>query len=207
MELDKLKENWQEKLNEQDKKIAINFTLFKRLTEQNVTSSLDKILTIQKAGTYGALVYSIISFGLGSVFFKEYYYSIPLLIAGFLMLYSFLGHYKQLKRITSTGFDQTAVKDYLKTALLYEDWIQKSKTSDFMIVFFWIASIAPIFLRIFLHKDIYHDSSSLLIFIGVLVIIFIYFKLKAKFIYKDYNKKFDSIKSELKEIEEFENEM
>jgi hypothetical protein len=76
-----------------------------------------------------------------------------------------------------------------------------------MIVFFWLASIAPMFLKIFLHNDIYHDSPSLLIFIGVLVIIFIYFKLKAKFIYKDYNKKFDSIKSQLKEIEEFENEM
>ena len=155
MELDKLKENWQEKLNEQDKKIAINFSLFKKLTEQNVSSSLDKILTIQKAGTYGALVYSVISFGLGSVFFKEYYYSIPLLIAGFLMLYSFLGHYKQLKEITSIGFGQTTVKDYLKTALLYEDWIFKSKTSDFMIVFFWLASIAPMFLKIFLHFQVH----------------------------------------------------
>lgn len=206
MELDKLKENWQEKLNEQDKKIAINFTLFKRLTEQNVTSSLDKILTIQKAGTYGALVYSIISFGLGSVFFKEYYYSIPLLIAGFLMLYSFLGHYKQLKEITSTGFGQTAVKDYLKTALLYEDWIFRSKKADSIIVFIWFASIAPLYAKYGLHTDIYHDTSALLIFIGVTVLSSLLMNIFAGKIYKDYNKKFDAIKSQLEEIKEFEKE-
>ena len=206
MELDKLKENWQEKFKEQDKKIAINFALFKRITEQNVSSSLDTILTIQKSGTYLALVYAAISFGLGLLFFSEYYYSVPLLIAGFLMIYSFLGHYKQLKVITSIGFDQTSVKEYLKTILLYEDWIQKSKTSDFMIVFFWIASIIPIFLKSVLHMDVFHDSLSLLIFIGVLVLFIMLTTLGANAIYKDYNKKFDGIKSQLEEIQEFEKE-
>ena len=207
MEIDKLKENWQEKLREQDKKIAINFSLFKKLTEQNVSSSLDKILTMQKVGTYFALVYAAISIGLGLVFFTEYYYSVPLLIAGFLMIYSFLGHYKQLKAITTIGFDQTAVKDYLKTALLYEDWIFKSKKADWIIVFIWFTSIAPLYVKYVFHKDIYQDGLSLLIFIGVSVLSSLLMNLFAGKIYKDFNKKFDTIKSQLKEIEEFENEM
>jgi hypothetical protein len=206
MELDKLKENWQEKFKAQEEKITFNFTLFKRLTEQNVTSSLDKILTMQKVGTYLALVYAAISFGLGFVFLNEYYYSIPLLIAGFLMIYSFLGHYKQLKAITSIGFGRTAVKEYLKAVLSYEDWILKSKTNDFMITFFWIISTTPIFLKHVLHIDIFHDSSSLLIFIGVLVVIFTFITLGANSTYKDYNKKFKAIKRQLEEIKEFEKE-
>jgi hypothetical protein len=207
MEIDKLKENWQEKLREQDQKIAINFSLFKKLTEQNVSSSLDKILTIQKLGTYFALVYAAISFGLGLVYFTEYYYSIPLLIAGFLMIYSFLGHYKQLKAITTIGFEQTAVKDYLKIVLLYEDWIFKSKKADFIIVFIWFTSIAPLYAKYVLHMDIYHDSSSLLIFIGVSVSSALLMNFFAEKIYKDYNKKFKVIKNKLEEILEFENEM
>jgi hypothetical protein len=206
MELDKLKENWQEKFKAQEEKIAFNFTLFKRLTEQNVTSSLDKILTIQKAGTYFALVYAAISFGLGFVFLNEYYYSIPLLIAGFLMIYSFLGHYKQLKAITSIGFGQTAVKDYLKTILFYEDWIFKSKKADSIIVFIWFTSIAPLYAKYVLHINIYHDSSYLLIFIGVTVLSSLLMNLFAGKIYKDYNKKFDAIKRQLEEIQEFEKE-
>lgn len=206
MEIDKLKEDWQEKFKEQEKKIAFNFTLFKRVTEQNVTSSLDKILTMQKVGTYFALVYAAISFGLGFVFLNEYYYSIPLLIAGFLMIYSFLGHYKQLKAITSIGFGQTTVKDYLKTALLYEDWIFKSKKTDFIIVFIWFTSIAPLYAKYVLHIDIYQDSTSLLIFIGISVLVSLLMNLFAKKIYKDYNKKFDAIKRQLEEIKEFEKE-
>ena len=206
MEIDKLKENWQEKLREQDKKIAINFTLFKSLTEQNVSGSLDKILNIQKLGTYLALVYAAISIGLGLVVFTEYYYSVPLLIAGFLMIYSFLGHYKQLKEITSIGFDQTSVKEYLKTVLSYQDWIQKSKTSDFMITFFWIISTAPICFKYVLHKDIYQDNSTLLLFTGVLAVIFMFITLGANTTYKDYNKKFKGIKNQLEEILEFEKE-
>jgi hypothetical protein len=206
MEIDKLKENWQEKLREQDQKIAINFSLFKKLTEQNVSSSLDKILTIQKLGTYFALVYAAISIGLGLVYFTEYYYSIPLLIAGFLMIYSFLGHYKQLKAITTIGFEQTAVKDYLKIVLLYEDWIFKSKKADFIIVFIWFTSIAPLYAKYVLHMDIYHDSSSLLIFIGVSVSSALLMNFFAEKIYKDYNKKFKGIKNKLEEILEFEKE-
>lgn len=206
MEIDKLKENWQEKLREQDQKIAINFSLFKKLTEQNVSGSLDKILNIQKFGTYLALVYAAISFGLGLVYFTVYYYSIPLLIAGFLMIYSFLGHYAQLKTISHIGFDQTSVKEYLKTVLLYEDWILKSKTKDFLITFFWLTSTAPIWFKYVLHKDIYQDNSTLLLFTGVLAVIFMFITLGANYTYKDYNKKFNRIKSQLEEILEFEKE-
>ena len=207
MEIDKLKENWQEKLREQDNKLTINFTLFKRLTEQNITSSLDDILTFQKTGTYLALVYAVISIGLGLFFLTEYYYRIPLILAGFLMIYSFWGHYKQLKAISSIGFYQTSVKEYLKTILSYEDWIFKSKTNDFIITFFWIISTTPIFLKYILHIDIYHDSSSLLIYIGALLAIFIFITVGANSTYKDYDKKFNTIKSQLEEILEFEKEL
>jgi hypothetical protein len=57
------------------------------------------------------------------------------------------------------------------------------------------------------HKDIYQDGLSLLIFIGVSVLSSLLMNLFAGKIYKDFNKKFDAIKSQLKEIEEFENEM
>jgi hypothetical protein len=207
MEIDKLKENWQEKLREQDNKISINFTLFKRLTGRNIASSLDNILTFQKTGTYLALVYAVISIGLGLFFFTKYYYSAPLIVAGFLMIYSFWGHYKQLKVITSIGFDKTAVKDYLKTVLLYEDWIQKSKTNDFIITFFWIISTTPIFLKYVLHIDVYHDSSSFLTYIGALLAIFIFITIGANSTYIDFNKKFNGIKSQLEEIQEFEKDL
>ena len=129
MELDNLKKAWQETVDNREKNTEINYLVLKKLNLQISSSSMDKILNSQKVGTFLALIYAVISFVLGFVSLKSYYYSIPLFISGLLMIYSFLGHYKNIKMIEEVDFYKTPVKDYLKAVLLYEDWVKKSKKS------------------------------------------------------------------------------
>lgn len=206
MEIDNLKKAWQETVDKRDKNTEINYLLLKKMNQQSTSYSINIILNLQKAGAFLALIYAVISFALGFIFFKSYYYSIPLFISGLLMVYSFLGHYKKNEMIEDVDFYKTSVKDYLKTVLLYEDWILKSKKNDGIITFFWIIVITPLCIKYVFHIDVYQDSYSILVFLGVLIMGFLFGSLLAKSMYKDYDKKFNSIKTQLEEIIEFEKE-
>lgn len=206
MEIDNLKKAWQETADRREKNTEINYLLLKKMNQQITSSSISKILNFQKAGAFLALIYAVISFVLGFVFFKSYYYSIPLFVSGVLMVYSFLGHYKKNKMIEDVDFYKTSVKDYLKTILIYKDWILKSKKYDGIITSFWIIVITPIYIKYVFHIDVYQDSYSVLVFLGVLIVGFLFGSLLVKSMYKDYDRKFNDIKIQLDEIIEFEKE-
>ena len=206
MELDNLKKAWQETVDNRDKNTEINYLVLKKLNLQISSSSMDKILNSQKVGTFLALIYAVISFVLGFVSLKSYYYSIPLFISGLLMIYSFLGHYKNIKMIEEVDFYKTPVKDYLKAVLLYEDWVQKSKKSDGMITIFWITAITPLYIKYIFHIDVYQDGYSVLVSLGCLIVIFLFGSLLANSMYKDLDIKLNGVKNQLEEILEFEKE-
>lgn len=206
MEIDNLKKAWQETVDSREKNTEINYLVLKKLNLQISSSSIDKILNLQKVGTFLALIYAVISFVLGFVSLKFYYYSIPLFISGLLMVYSFLGHYKNNKMIENVDFYKTPVKDYLKTILQYENWISQSKKSDFIITFFWVIAITPLYIKYIFHIDVFADSYSILIFLGVLIVVFLFIAFGANSIYKDYGRKFKGVKYQLEEILEFEKE-
>lgn len=206
MEIDNLKKAWLETVDSREKNTEINYLVLKKLNLQISSSSIDKILNLQKVGTFLALIYAVISFVLGFVSLKSYYYSIPLFISGLLMVYSFLGHYKNNKMIENVDFYKTSVKDYLKTVLQYENWISQSKKSDFIITFFWVTAITPLYIKYIFHIDVFEDSYYILIFLGVLIVVFLFIAFGANSIYKDYGRKFNGVKNQLEEILEFEKE-
>jgi len=206
MEIDNLKKAWLETVDRREKNTEINYLVLKKLNLQISSSSIDKILNLQKVGTFLALIYAVISFVLGFVSLKSYYYSIPLFISGLFMVYSFLGHYKNNKMIENVDFYKTSVKDYLKTVLQYENWISQSKKSDFIITFFWVTAITPLYIKYIFHIDVFEDSYYILIFLGVLIVVFLFIAFGANSIYKDYGRKFNSVKNQLEEILEFEKE-
>lgn len=176
------------------------------MNKQIASSSINEILNIQKTGAFMALIYAIISFVVGFVFLNSYFHSVPLFISGLLMVHSFQVHYKKNKMIEEVDFYKTAVNDYLKMVLLYEDWILKSKKSDFIITFFWVIAIVPVYVKYVFHHDVYQDGFSILLSVGVLFTVFLFIGFGAKLIYKDYDKKFNSIKIQLEEIVECEKE-
>ncbi|UFH46990.1 hypothetical protein LNP27_02880 [Flavobacterium galactosidilyticum] len=206
MEIDNLKKAWQETADRREKNTEINYLLLKKMNQQITSSSISKILNFQKVGAFLALIYAVISFVLGFIIFKSYHHSIPLFISGVLMVYSFLGHYKKNKMIEDIDFYKTSVKDYLKTVLLYENWILKSKKHDGIITCFWIIVITPIYIKYVFHIDVYQDSYSVLVFMGVLIGGFLFGSFLVKSMYKDYDRKFNDIKIQLDEIIEFEKE-
>ena len=161
MEIDNLKKAWQETADRREKNTEINYLLLKKMNQQITSSSISKILNFQKVGAFLALIYAVISFVLGFIIFKSYHHSIPLFISGVLMVYSFLGHYKKNKMIEDIDFYKTSVKDYLKTVLLYENWILKSKKHDGIITCFWIIVITPIYIKYVFHlSDLLFEMSQ-----------------------------------------------
>jgi hypothetical protein len=205
MEINNLKKAWQEAIDSREKNTEINYLVLKKLTLETTSSSINKILNFQKIGTFLALLYAIISFALGFIFLTTYY-CVPLFISGILMVYCFWGHYKNNKMIENLDYYKTPVKDYLKTVLQYENKIYDAKKSDYIITFFWVTAILPIYIKYVKHIDVFEDSYSLLIFLGVLIVIFLIIAIGANSIYKNYGKKFNGVKNQLEEILEFEKE-
>jgi hypothetical protein len=205
MEIDNLKKAWQETVDSRQKNTEINYLVLKKLTLETTSSSINEILNFQKIGTYFALLYAIISFALGFIFLTTYY-CVPLFISGLLMFYSFLGHYKNNKMIENIDYYKTPVKDYLKTVLQFENKISDAKKSDYIVTFFWVTAISPLLLKYVFHIDVFKDGSSVLIFLGILIVVFLFIALGANSTYKNYGKKFNSVKNQLEEIMEFEKE-
>jgi hypothetical protein len=205
MEIDNLKKAWQETIDSREKNTEINYLVLKKLTLETTSSSINKILNFQKIGTFLALLYAIISFALGFIFLTTYY-CVPLFISGILMVYCFWGHYKNNKMIENIDYYKTPVKDYLKTVLQYENKIYDAKKSDYIITFFWVTAISPLYIKYVKNIDVFEDSYSLLIFLGVLIVIFLFIAIGTNSIYKNYGKKFNGVKNQLEEILEFEKE-
>jgi 4-hydroxybenzoate polyprenyltransferase len=205
MEIDNLKKAWQETIDSREKNTEINYLVLKKLTLETTSSSINKILNFQKIGTFLALLYAVISFALGFIFLTTYY-CLPLFISGILMVYCFLGHYKNNKMIENIDYYKTPVKDYLKTVLQYENKIYEAKKSDYIITFFWVTAISPLYIKYVKNIDVFEDSYSLLIFLGVLIVIFLFIAIGTNSIYKNYGKKFNGVKNQLEEILEFEKE-
>lgn len=205
MEIDNLKKAWQETIDSREKNTEINYLVLKKLTLETTSSSINKILNFQKIGTFLALLYAIISFALGFIFLTTYY-CVPLFISGILMVYCFLGHYKNNKMIENIDYYKTPVKDYLKTVLQYENKIYDAKKSDYIITFFWVTATLPLYIKYVKNIDVFEDSYSLLIFLGVLIVIFLFIAIGTNSIYKNYGKKFNGVKNQLEEILEFEKE-
>jgi hypothetical protein len=205
MEIDNLKKAWQETMDSREKNTEINYLVLKKLTLETTSSSINKILNFQKIGTFLALLYAIISFALGFIFLTTYY-CVPLFISGILMVYCFLGHYKNNKMIENIDYYKTPVKDYLKTVLQYENKIYDAKKSDYIITFFWVTATLPLYIKYVKNIDVFEDSYSLLIFLGVLIVIFLFIAIGANSTYKNYSKKFNGVKNQLEEILEFEKE-
>jgi 4-hydroxybenzoate polyprenyltransferase len=205
MEIDNLKKAWQETIDSREKNTEINYLVLKKLTLETTSSSINKILNFQKIGTFLALLYAIISFALGFIFLTTYY-CVPLFISGILMVYCFWGHYKNNKMIENIDYYKTPVKDYLKTVLQYENKIYEAKKSDYIITFFWVTAISPLYIKYVKNIDVFEDSYSLLIFLGVLIVIFLFIAIGTNSIYKNYGKKFNGVKNQLEEILEFEKE-
>jgi hypothetical protein len=122
------------------------------------------------------------------------------------MVYCFWGHYKNNKMIENIDYYKTPVKDYLKTVLQYENKIYEAKKSDYIITFFWVTAISPLYIKYVKNIDVFEDSYSLLIFLGVLIVIFLFIAIGTNSIYKNYGKKFNVVKNQLEEILEFEKE-
>jgi hypothetical protein len=192
-------------MDSREKNTEINYLVLKKLTLETTSSSINKILNFQKIGTFLALLYAIISFALGFIFLTTYY-CVPLFISGILMVYCFWGHYKNNKMIENIDYYKTPVKDYLKTVLQYENKIYDAKKSDYIITFFWVTAISPLYIKYVKNIDVFEDSYSLLIFLGVLIVIFLFIAIGTNSIYKNYGKKFNGVKNQLEEILEFEKE-
>jgi hypothetical protein len=205
MEIDNLKKAWQETIDSREKNTEINYLVLKKLTLETTSSSINKILNFQKIGTFLALLYAIISFVVGFIFLTTYY-CVPLFISGILMVYCFWGHYKNNKMIENIDYYKTPVKDYLKTVLQYENKIYDAKKSDYIITFFWVTATLPLYIKYVKNIDVFEDSYSLLIFLGVLIVIFLFIAIGANSTYKNYSKKFNGVKNQLEEILEFEKE-
>ena len=98
MELNDLKEIWKTEHKNLLNKLEINEKRLNEITIQNSKNKLEKYVNISIIGRNLALLYFIISIWFASKVLNEIYYSIPAIIGGIAMLFSFFQHIS-LKRL------------------------------------------------------------------------------------------------------------
>jgi hypothetical protein len=200
MELIEFKNLWKEECQQLEERVRLNEKFIQEMNLDKVVSEFDKLLKLSLLGRNLALVYGFISFALVFLTFKEWEYSIPCLIGGFAMLWSFSYNSK----IQKLDYYHLSVVDLQKSICDFRIHTAKTAKSDSNIVFLWILTIVPIFCKFILKTHIYTDSNSFAYFIIAISIFSSLFFPACQRLYKDYDTKLIAAETSLNEIVEFE---
>lgn len=200
MELNELKETWQ---NEQKKlltRLEINEKRVNEITVQNSQNKLEKYINISIIGRNLALVYFIISIWFASKVLNELLYSLPAIIGGLAMLFSFFQHITLKK----ANYSSMNIVELQKSIEHFRIHTLKYSKFDKGIVALWLLTLSPIYLKLFFNISIFSNQNHFIIFILIIVIINVIIKIFPFDIYKKWDLELNKAKSKLNEIKEFE---
>ncbi len=200
MELSEFKEIWRSEQQELQNELGIREQEVKAITKKFSQSKLERYLIISIIGRNLALVYFVISMWLASKVFSELPYSIPAIIGGLAMLYSFYQHLP-LRRANYSTMSiielQKAIEAFRIHSLKYANY-------DKAVVALWFLTVAPIYLKLNFKILIYSNITYFLIFIGIAIVIYLILKIIPFDIYDKHNSELKDAEMELRKIEELE---
>jgi hypothetical protein len=203
METDELKRLWEEENESLKNRVRLNEKAIRNMKLEGAVSGFRFFLNISLTGRNLALVYFMISIIVAFNVIDEYYYSVPIIIGGLLMLWSFYHHLVIEKCKKHYNMSIVELQKAIESFRIHS---MKSRHYDFMVVVVWFLTLSPVYFRYKYNFDIYANSENLpgiglVLLAGLLLLYFI-----TQWGYNMYDKKLKVIETRLSEIIEFEKE-
>lgn len=191
-----MKSLWQQENNRLQNKLQVNERLLKKITLETSITDFDKLFKISDLGRKLALCYGIISFVFAMLALEFYLYSIPAMLGGLAMLWSFYMHLP----LEKPQFEDISIMELQKSISRFRIHTAKCKMYDISIVIFWILTLIPVFLLKAYGIAVYATSHGAFTFILAAFVIIVLVSLLGIYGYKKYNvtlKKSEAVLDEL----------
>jgi hypothetical protein len=200
MELDNLKEIWQNESKGLEARIAVNESIIRKMNLDKTISEFDVLVNRALLGRNLALVYCLISIVLASRAYADLAYSIPALLAGMAMLWSFCSHLS----ITRPAYDKISVVALQKQICAFRIHTAANAVYDIAIVSCWLVTLLPLTLKVTQGVAIYSHANYTMLFLGFSVVVIVLITAFSRMAYKQYNQKLREAEAQLNTILEFE---
>ncbi len=200
MELNELKEIWKTEQKTLVSRIELNEKRINEITIQNSKNKLEKYLSISIIGRNLALLYCLISIWFASKLLNDLSYSLPALIGGIAMLFSFFQHLSLKK----ANYSSMSIIELQKTIHKFRLHTLKYSKFDIGIVALWFLTLTPIFLKLSFRVSIFSNQNHFIIFILVIIGILLFLKKFPLDIYKKWDTELTEVEVKLNQIKDFE---
>lgn len=200
MELDELKELWKEDNRKLEVRIELNEKILRKMNMEKAVGEFDTLIKRSILGRNLALVYGSISFLMSAFLISEFEFSIPCIIGGLAMFWSFIDHLS----IRTPDYYSIPIIELQKSISKFRIHSSTTAKYDISIVSLWLLTLAPVYIRVIFHKSIYANMIALSIFVGTSIILIIITIAFSKSIYAKYESVLKQSESYLNEILEFE---
>lgn len=159
-------------------------------------SAYDRFLKVSILGRNLALIYCVISMSMASLVIAELEFCLPAIAGGLAMLWSFFYHLP----IERPDYNRQSVIELQKSISRLRVHTAISAKYDIIVVFFWLLTLVPLFIKITFNVSIYANEtylsiSGLVSFIVLVLMIAVFPR-----IYKDYDQQLRRSESYLEEI-------
>lgn len=148
-----------------------------------------------------ALVYAAIYLISAFIIFTDFIYSIPLIIGGLAMIFSFKQH---LAIESKTNYFELSVLELQRRIQRFRIHTAKHKIYDGGIFFLWFATVAPPYLKYFQDYDVYASTINLSVYIGIFLLNLLFLGLACNLLYKSIDNELRDAEGALEEIDMFE---
>jgi hypothetical protein len=200
MELDNLKEIWQEESKGLEARIAVNESIIRKMNLDKTIGEFDVLVKRSLLGRNLALVYCLISVVLAAMAYDDLAYSLPTLLAGGAMLWSFISHLA----ITRPAYDKISVVALQKQICAFRIHTASNAVYDIAIVSCWLVTLLPLMLKVTLDVAIYSNAGNTLLFFGLSFVVIVLIAALSRSAYGEYNQKLKEAEAQLNTILEFE---
>lgn len=200
MELNELKAIWKEEQKQIISRIEINEKRIDEITILSSKNKLEKFISISIVGRNLALLYFIISICFAFTMLNDLLYSVPAIIGGFAMLFSFFQHLPLKKE----KYSSMNIIELQKTINKFRIHSLKHSKFDIGIVALWLITLTPIYLRLFLKISIFSNSIHFIIFVLIILSIILLIKTFPFDIYKKWDLELNEAENKLNTIKNFE---
>ena len=200
MNLDELKNTWKEEDKNLERNIQLNENLLLTMNLENTTGAFNKLLNKSLIGRNLALLYCIISIGTAILIIEEIAYSLPAILGGLAMLWSFVSHLSIEKPNYTVSLVQLQ-----KTICNFRIHMAANAKYDIAIVAFWLVTLAPIYLKYVYNISLYTNLKALSIFFLISVVALTVMTAVSRKTYKKYDQILKNSEAYLTKLIEFEN--
>jgi len=200
MELSELKKIWKMENKNIVSRIELNEKRIHEITIQNSKNKFEKHLNISILGKNLALVYFLISICFAALVLNDLIYSVPALIGGLAMLFSFFQH-RSLKKV---NYNSMSIIELQKTIHRFRIHTLKYSKYDMGIVALWIVTLFPIYLKLFFKVSVFSNQKHFIIYSLVILGVILLINMFASSIYKKIYMELSEAEVKLNEIKDFE---